>query len=307
MTDITRRNFLKLSVKLSLVMGLSSTAIPKIAEALDMLSTGQAPLIWLQGQSCSGCSVSFLNSDQPNPVELLTIYISLRFHTTLSTATGDVGMGVLNDAVQQSGYILVVEGSIPAGMPEACVAGHELISKQVIRAAKQAKAVVAVGSCASSGGIPAAENNLTGAMGVSDFFQKENLSRPVISIPGCPVHPDWLVGSLIHILKFGLPDLDDSGRPKMFFGKLIHDQCPRFADYEREKFAKTFSDDGCFFKLGCLGPITYADCTNRLWNSGTNYCIKSGAPCIGCTSQAYAEKASFPFFRKIEQNPLKDV
>lgn len=301
MTEMTRRSFLKLSGNLAVAMGLSSTAIPKIAEALQQLASGEAPLIWLQGQSCSGCSVSLLNSDQPDPAELLTSYISLRFHPNLSTATGDVAMTVLNDSIDQKGYYLAVEGSIPAGMPEACVVGNELITRQVSRAASNAAAVIAVGSCAAFGGIPAAESNPTGAVSVPDFLKKERISTPVISVPGCPSHPDWLVGTIVHVLKFGIPDLDTAGRPRMFFGKLVHDQCQRFADYERERFAKSFSDDGCLFQLGCLGPNTYADCTNRMWNSGTNYCIKAGSPCIGCTSATFAQKASFPFYRKNEQ------
>jgi hydrogenase small subunit len=185
--------------------------------------------------------------------------------------------------------------------------GNEPFTKQVIRAADKATAIIAVGTCAAFGGIPAAENNPTGALSVPDFLKKEGVSKPTISIPGCPVHPDWLVGTLVHVLKFGIPALDDSGRPKMFFSRLVHDQCPRFADYEREKFARKFSDEGCLFKLGCLGPNTHSDCTNRLWNSGTSYCIKAGAPCIGCTSKAFAGKASFPFFRKNSPEMNKDV
>ena len=300
MPDLTRRRFLLLSAKLAALTGLGSTAIPKIAEALDQLAAGMAPVVWLQGQSCSGCSVSLLNSNQPDPVTILTSYISLRFHSTLSTATGDVAMKVLNDSIDKADYLLAVEGSIPAGMPEACVVGEEKVIEQVVRAAKNAKAVLAVGTCATFGGIPAAENNPTGAVSVPEYLKKQGISKPVISIPGCPAHPDWLVGTLVHVLKFGIPELDERGRPKMFFGRLVHDQCPRFADYEREKFAKTFSDDGCLFKLGCLGPVTHSDCTSRLWNSGTNYCITAGAPCIGCTSPEYASKQSFPFYRKSE-------
>ena len=307
MSEITRRKFIELSLKLSVITGLGSTAIPQIAEALEQLSSGQAPLLWLQGQSCSGCSVSLLNSDHPDPVEILTSYISLRFHSTLMAATGDTSMAVLNGSIEQGGYFLAIEGSIPSGMPEACIVGNELFTKQVARAARKAKAVIAVGVCAAYGGIPAAENNPTGAQSVSEFLKKEGISKPVISIPGCPIHPDWLVGTLVHVLKFGIPALDESGRPKMFFGNLIHDKCPRFADYEREKFAKTFSDDGCLFKLGCLGPNTHSDCTVRLWNSGTNHCIKAGSPCIGCTSKEFAIKTSFPFFRKNDQLNRKET
>jgi hydrogenase small subunit len=161
--------------------------------------------------------------------------------------------------------------------------------------------VIAAGTCAVYGGIPAAENNPTGAVCVPAFLKQEKISKPVISIPGCPPHPDWLVGALVHVLKFGLPPLDDHGRPLAFFGRLLHDQCPRFADYEREKFAEKFGDEGCLFKLGCLGPLTRADCTTRQWNSGTNSCINAGAPCIGCASEGFARNTAFPFFRKNEK------
>jgi hydrogenase small subunit len=170
----------------------------------------------------------------------------------------------------------------------------------VVRAAKGAKAVIAMGTCAVYGGIPAAEGNPTGATSIIWYLKQAGVVKPVIALPGCPPHPDWLVGTLVHVLKFGLPALDGEGRPKMFYSKLVHDQCPRFADYERENFAKTFSDEGCLFKLGCLGPITKADCTLRNWNSGVNSCIKAGAPCIGCTSKEFAAKVTFPFYRKSE-------
>ena len=106
------------------------------------------------------------------------------------------------------------------------------------------------------------------------------------------------MGTLAHVVGYGLPELDEMGRPKVFFSRILHDQCPRFADYERENFARTFSDTGCLFKLGCMGPRTHADCTLRYWNSRTNTCIKAGAPCIGCASEAFAKDPDFPFYTK---------
>lgn len=301
MSDITRREFLKTSAKLTALMGLGSSAIPDIAEAMAQLSSGNPPVLWLQGLSCSGCSVSLLNTEEPGPASLLTRYISLVAHQTLSTATGKTFMDIVNKSIDYGGYFLVVEGSIPAGMPKACMMGHEKLTDQVLRAAKNAKAVIACGTCAAFGGIPGAENNPTGAVSVSEFLLSKNVSKPTVSLPGCPTHPDWLVGTLAYILKFGIPKLDEKGRPKMFYSKLVHDQCQRFADYERENFAEFFTDDGCLFKLGCLGPNTFADCNNRFWNSGINTCIKAGAPCIGCTSEDYANMTSFPFYRKGEK------
>lgn len=300
MFTITRREFLAIGAKVAALTGLGATAMPQIVQALQTLASGQAPVIWLQGQSCSGCSVSILNADHPDPATLLTRYIALQFHGTLSTATGKLGMQVLNASIDKGGYILVVEGAVPAGMPEACVVGHEPFVQQLKRAAQGAIAIVAVGSCACFGGIPAAENNPTGASSVPGYLSSHGVTQPVIAIPGCPVHPDWLVGTLVHVLQFGIPKLNSNGSPEVFFKRLIHDQCPRFADYEREHFAQYFSDDGCFFKLGCLGPVTYADCPTRLWNSGTNFCINAGSPCIGCSSKVFAQKQSLPFFRKVE-------
>ena len=196
---------------------------------------------------------------------------------------------------------------MPLGMPQACLMGHEPVIDQVARAAAKSAAVIAVGSCAATGGIPAAENNPTGAVSVPEFLKKKGISKPVITLPGCPAHPDWLIGTIVHVLKFGLPALDALGRPKVFYGRLIHEQCPRFADYERENFAKSFSDEGCLFKLGCLGPITHADCTVRHWNRGANTCIKAGAPCIGCAAPDFARSAALPFYRKGEPSREKEA
>ena len=297
---LNRREFLAFSAKIAALTGLSATAIPQIAQGIEQLVSQTAPVLWLQAQSCSGCSVSLLNSENPGPAEILTQYLSLKFHSTLSTATGHTAMDILDSTISDGGFVLVVEGSIPEKMPEACVMGKEQVGRSVARAAAKANAVIAAGTCAAFGGIPAAEGNPTGAVDVKTFLTHERIQTPVISLPGCPVHPDWIVGTIVQVLKFGMPAVDDKGRPKAFFSKLVHEQCPRFRDYERENFAASFSDDGCLFKLGCTGTSTYADCTLRHWNSGTNTCIQAGAPCIGCASEDFALKKDFPFYRKSE-------
>lgn len=300
MNHFTRRHFLKLAGQMSAAMGLSLAATPQVASALEHLVSDKAKVLWIQAQSCSGCSISMLNSEEPGPEQLLTQYISLLFHQTLSAATGQTGLNVLEQSIEAGDYILVVEGSIPAGMPEACTIGHEPVADIISRAAQNAKAVVSIGTCAAFGGIPAAEGNPTGAISVQKHLEKERVQTPVINIPGCPSHPDWLVGTLVHISQFGIPKCDSKGRPEMFFSRTNHDQCPRYSDYERGFFAQSFSDDGCLFKLGCLGVITAADCTTRLRNGGTNSCINSGAPCLGCASPIFAQKKSIPFYRENE-------
>lgn len=298
MSTITRRQFIELGGRFAVLMGLGTGAAPKLADALESLAQGRAPVLWLQAMSCSGCSVSLLNADRPGPAEILTRYISLHFHSTLSAATGAVAMRVINDSIQEGGYLLVVEGSIPVAMPKACMVGGEPISAQVLRAARRARAVICAGTCSSYGGIPAAESNPTGALAVPEFLAREGVDKPVIRLPGCPAHPDWMTGTMAHVLKFGLPDLDADNRPTMFFSRPVHDLCPRFPDYERQRFAATFAEDGCLFKLGCLGPVTHADCSLRLWNAGTSFCINANAPCIGCSAKTFASATAFPFYTK---------
>jgi hydrogenase small subunit len=295
---MTRRSFLQLGARLAAAMGLGATAVPALAEALSQMASGALPALWLQGQSCSGCSVSLLNGDPLTPDKLLTQYISLAFHQTLSGATGNQAVEVVNRTIEGGGYVLLVEGAVPSAMPNACRFGEETFSDQLTRAARNARAVIAVGSCASWGGIPASENNPTGSVSVPQFLDQRGVRTPKILIPGCPAHPDWLLGTVAHVLKLGIPPLDELGRPKAFYGRVMHDQCPRFADYEREHFAQKLGDPGCLFKLGCQGPLTKADCNLRQWNSGTNTCIKAGAPCIGCAWEKFSAKADFPFFLK---------
>jgi len=298
MNNLNRRSFLELSAKLCAVMGLGAGAIPRLAEAAEELASGNAPVLWLQGQSCSGCSISLLDAEAISPVQLITRYINLSFHQTLSATTGQQAVETVNKIISAGGYILIVEGAVPAGMPKACLFGGEPFGAQLVRAAKAAKAVLAVGTCAAFGGVPGAENNPTGAVSAAQFLKAQGVTTPIVLIPGCPCHPDWLLGTVTHVLKLGIPPLDALGRPQAFFSRLVHDQCPRFADYERERFAKTFGEDGCLFKLGCLGPITHTDCSVRPWNSGVNSCIRAGAPCIGCGGEQFAARADMPFITK---------
>jgi len=279
-------------------MGLCRSAGPAMAQSMEKIARGQIPVLWLQGQSCSGCSVSLLNTDPVGPDKLLTQFISLAFHQTLSAATGHVASETVNRIIDQGGYYLVVEGAVPVGMPRACLFAEETFDQQLLRALKGAKALITAGTCSSYGGIPAAEGNTTGAISVPAFLEAKKISLPYVALPGCPIHPDWMVGTLAHLSRFGLPVLDGDKRPVSIYGRLVHDQCQRFADYERENFAMTFGDPGCLFKLGCMGPITHADCNNRPRNSGANSCIKSGAPCAGCSDLHFAARMNYPMLLK---------
>ncbi|HCF71314.1 MAG TPA: iron hydrogenase, partial [Syntrophomonas sp.] len=125
---------------------------------------------------------------------------------------------------------------------------------------------------------------------------------PIINVPGCPPHPDWMVGTIAHVLLYNdIPELDTFGRPKMFFENIIHDNCPRRQYFDNAIFAKNFSEPGCLLEIGCKGPIAHCDATTRLWNGGVNWCIKSGAPCIACTEPEFP---GWPMYERMPSMPV---
>lgn len=297
---LTRREFLRICSGSAAALGVSQLFIPEVYKALAEAAAGNPSVLWLQGMSCAGCSVSLLNTVHPNIKEVLLEIITLEFHTNVMAAAGDLAMSVYEEAIakKKGQFFLIVEGAIPTKHDRYCEIGEyqgkvKTMADLTKRLGDAAKAVIAVGQCATYGGIPAAAGNYTGAVGVQDYLKK-----PVINIPGCPPHPDWMIGTIAHVLLFGMPELDRYGRPKVFFGKCIHDNCERRRDFDEGKFAKHFSEEGCLYELGCKGPLTYADCSTRAWNNHVNWCVRSGAGCRGCTEPGWPDKAS-PLFEKV--------
>jgi hydrogenase small subunit len=286
---VTRRAFLQTAGRLAALLGLGTSAMPRIAAAVDELYSGHAPVLWLQGADCTGCSVSLLNSYPLLPLPLLTRHISLKFHQTLSTTQGTQAAQVVNDTIARGGYVLVVEGSIPVGLPEACSFAGEPFADLMARAIPPANAILAVGACASFGGIPSSAPNPIGAVGVREFLTLKGLAKPLVNVPGCPPHPDWMVGTIVHLLKFGVPDLDGDLRPRKFFGATVHSRCPLFQTGQ----ASTIGDPGCMKNLGCRGQWTYGDCPMRRWNGEASDCLLSRGMCIGCTSANFAKDGAF--------------
>ncbi len=275
----------------------------------------EIPLIWLQAAACTGCSVSLLNAASPSIRNLLIdqiipgVHINLRFHATLMAGAGEPVVRVLEDTSREKkdNYVLAVEGAIPTATDALYgVVGERegrpvSMEERLKELAQNALAILAIGTCASFGGISAALPNPSGCKPVSEVLKEAGIDKPLVNIPGCPPHPDWITGTVSSILLKGLPkegDLDDNLRPLAFYGKLIHENCPRRAYFDEGKFAKKFGDEGCLYELGCKGPITYADCPLRRWNNGTNWVIGAGAPCNGCTQPEFPDLTS-PFYEKL--------
>jgi len=304
--DISRRDFIKLSAGSAAAMGLLLFKFPSFERVLAD-AVAEVPVIWLHASTCSGCSVTVLNSLSPKIQDILVQqvvpgkHISLRYHPTIMAASGDLAMKAMQDTAKtKGGYVLIVEGAVPTKdggiygeVGESNGEGIPII-EHVTTLGKNAMAVIALGTCASFGGIPTAAPNPTGCKSVPAVFKENGITTPVINLPGCPPHPDWFVGTVASILIGGLGSVqvDALGRPTAFYSKLIHENCPRRGYFDAGLFAKKFSEPYCLFQLGCKGPVTYADCPVRMWNSGTNWCIGANAPCIGCSNPGFPDSVA---------------
>ncbi|HQJ16107.1 MAG TPA: hydrogenase small subunit, partial [Candidatus Omnitrophota bacterium] len=221
--ELTRREFLQLCSASAMGMGLSQMAVPKLVSALEEAAAKRPPVIWLQGASCSGCSVSLLNTAHPKIADVLTKIISLEYHPTVMAAAGELAFSYLDTIAEKAkgDFFLVVEGSIPTKDHGVyCTIGEKdgkevTMLEMVQQIGPKAKAIVAVGTCSTFGGIPAGKPDPTGAQPISKIVT----GVPIINIPGCPPHPDWMLGTIVHVLLFGIPELDKLGRPKLFFGE----------------------------------------------------------------------------------------
>jgi hydrogenase small subunit len=303
MEKYSRRDVLRMGACLATGLGLGGVYNKVLGEGLEKIVTGKAKVIWLQAMSCTGCSVSFLNSDMPGPVEVLTDIISLVYHQTISAAQGeDVGK-LIDQLTSQGDYYVVVEGAVPLDMPKACIMGGKSAATLLPPILKNAKAILAVGTCAAYGGVPSAEGNTTTAGSVRAFMERQNIpvEGRLVNCPGCPTHPQSLLGTLAYVISKGYPKVDPKLlTPDMLYKHSVHDECPRFHYWEKEIFAKNFGEEGCLFKLGCLGPLSRTHCPRSQWNGGVNWCIRAGAPCTACTSEYFAQRRDFPFYRKSE-------
>jgi len=291
---ISRRSFMKYCASLTSLMALSPAMVPRVAAALE--SAPRPSVIWLSFQECTGCTESITRSHSPTIEDLIFNAVSLDYHHTLQAASGHAAEAAREEAMKEhyGKYVLVVDGSIPIKDPGySCIAGISNLD-MLKETAAGAAAIVSVGTCAAYGGVGHANPNPTGAVAVSDIIK----DKPIINVPGCPPIPVVMTGVLAHFLTFGIPELDDLGRPKAFFGESIHDRCYRRPFYDKGLFAEGFDDEGarggwCLYKLGCKGPTTKSACATVKWNNGVSFPIEAGHPCLGCTEPDFWDNGGF--------------
>ena len=206
-------------------------------------------------------------------------------------------------------FILVLEGSVPneeisgdghwAGMGTDHETGQPILTNAWIdRLAPRAAAVLALGTCAAYGGIPAMRNNPTGAMGLRDYLGWKWESRrglPVVNLPGCPVQPDNITETLLylvlHIAEWRRRSTSTSRGAR---GGSSTARCTSAAIApgmaEQGLFSEHPGDGRCLVKLGCKGPVVKCNVPVRGWVSGIGGCPNVGGICMACTMPGFPDK-----------------
>jgi hydrogenase small subunit len=286
-----RRSFLQFCAALAATMGLPKGAEAEIANAIAAPAK-RPSVIWLHFQECTGCTESLLRAEHPTIEKLILEVISLDYHESLFAAAGHQAEAARYAAMEanKGKYVLVVEGAIPVKDGGIyCKIGGKTAMDILKECAADAAAIIAIGSCASWGGMPSTPPNPTGASPVNAIIT----DKPIVTIPGCPPNPYNFLSTVVHFLTFGsLPKLDEKGRPLFAYSRLIHENCERRAHFDAGRFAMEFGDEGhrkgyCLYKLGCKGPETYANCPSILFGDvgSGSWPVGTGHPCFGCTEK----------------------
>ena len=287
---LTRRQFLTYCTGVAATLGLSSLMGPRIAAAAT--AAARPPVIWLSAQECTGCTESLLRAYHPTVETLILDMISLDYHEALCAGAGHQAEAYRAKSMKENWgkFVLVVDGSIPTkdGGVYCMVAGKPIL-ETVRETAEGAAAIIAIGSCASWGGVPSSDPNPTQAKPVHEVLP----GKTVINIPGCPPNPYNFLSTVLYLLTFGKPPgLDVKNRPKFAYGRLIHENCERRPHFDAGRFALEYGDFGhrqgwCLYKLGCKGPETHANCPAIGFGDvgEGNWPVGIGHPCFGCTEE----------------------
>lgn len=281
---------------------------------------------WMAGMSCDGCSISAIGATAPSAESLMLGNIPgvpkvVLHHPVLSAEAGEGFMHDYKLAMEgnfDKPYVIIYEGSVAdeskndsnggywSGMGTYEVDGEDqplptaLLLKKM---ASNAAAIIAVGTCATWGGVPAAAGNVTGAMGVADFLGKDfrsSFGLPVVNIPGCAPQGDNFTETIAAVLLFlqgigPLPEFDELGRPAWLFTDTVHQGCARAGFFEEGTFAHNYGDKECLVEIGCWGPVVQCNINKRGAINHLGGCMNTGAPCIGCTMPGFPDNFA-PFY-----------
>jgi len=131
-----------------------------------------ANVLWLQGGACSGNTMSFLNAEEPTVVELVTDFgVNILWHPSIGLEIGHQVSDLMDSIIEGKTQldILVFEGSIiqgPNGSGTMNYFCDRPMMNWIQELSEVAAFVVAIGDCATWGGIPAVPPNPSESTGM---------------------------------------------------------------------------------------------------------------------------------------------
>lgn len=299
---ITRRQFIKYCTVAAGALGLSASALFKLKQV--MAKAGGLPVNWIAGQACTGCTTSLANAIQILSLQDALLLAPLGTDNTvhihvMETLMGAEGDNAIAQVYTSSSFVLAVEGSIPAtsaGHPRVgyCtigdysalgVSGPDADVGDVVSALgnhADCIAILAIGQCASYGGVPGASGNVTGAMGVLDYLPE--LKEKTICLPGCPPNPEWMMGAIVDILLNNALTLDNTNRPSKYYPRRLCNSCYRYPQAGTNHFINPLLGDqlGDPSKNHCDGTAVPTYSVNHWVSPDTSaYCLRR----VGCRGQ----------------------
>jgi hydrogenase small subunit len=303
--DVSRRKFLRFCSIMTATLALPLSYTDQVVKALEQ--TRRPAVVWLEFQDCAGNSEAALRASHPGFAEIVLDLLSWNYHETVMAPSGKAAEKSLLDTIkdEKGKYLAIVEGSIPlANNGIYCTIGGRSAIDIAKEVCSNAAATIAIGTCATFGGLPAAEGGITGAVGVADAIPGLTL----LNLSGCPANGTNLAATIVHWLTFKeLPPTDNLKRPLFAHGDRIHDLCPRRAHYDAGQFVRAWGDEGhrlgwCLYQMGCKGPSANYNCPSVQFNDGTNWPIGVGHGCVGCAAPKFWDTMT-PFYSALPSVP----
>ncbi len=249
-----------------------------------MNSKQKPTIVWFQAITCNGNTHSLLSANASR-LELFFDSFNLIYHPSLTIEK------TLDDILTQNEKIdfLLIEGAITSNEKFFSISNDSTFNL-LNKLSSKSKYIIAVGSCASNGGMHAKFTQNDDICGINDSINEQTINKlehSIINLTGCPVHPEWILQTLFTLKNYGKMQLDEQKRPKELYSTLAHHGCTRNEYFEWKVEGSFGEKEGClFYDQGCRGPMTHSSCNKILWNDISSK-TRVGMPCIGCTESDF--------------------
>ena len=249
-----------------------------------MNSKQKPTVVWFQAITCNGNTHSLLSANASR-LELFFDSFNLIYHPSLTIEK------TLDDILKKKEKIdfLLIEGAITSNEKFFSISNDSTFNL-LNKLSSKSKYIIAVGSCASNGGMHAKFTQNDDIYGISDSINEQTINKlehSIINLTGCPVHPEWILQTLFTLKNYGKMQLDEQKRPKELYSTLAHHGCTRNEYFEWKVEGAFGEKEGClFYDQGCRGPMTHSSCNKILWNDISSK-TRVGMPCIGCTESDF--------------------